>query len=158
MIFLRKILSFGANRSEMVQLWKTYCRSVLEQSAVLWQGALTEQDRATLERTQKTFTKLILRRKYESYHKSLQLLDLPTLEKRRNTLCLNFAKQCILNGKMSHLFPLNDRNKIYDIRKRQKYKIQFANTERYRKSPVIHMQRLLNEENENMMSSLQPPG
>ena len=61
MVFIRKILSFGAKRSEMVHLWKTYCRSVLEQSAVLWQGALTEQDRATLERTQKTFTKLILR-------------------------------------------------------------------------------------------------
>ena len=44
MVFLRKILSFGANRSKMVQLWKTYCRSVLEQSAVLWQGALTEEN------------------------------------------------------------------------------------------------------------------
>ena len=59
---------------------------------------------------------------------------------------------------MSHLFPLNDRNKIYDIMKKKKYKIQFANTERYRKSPVIHMQRLLNDENENMKISLQPPG
>ena len=158
MVFLRKILSFGANRSEMVHLWKTYCRSVLEQSAVLWQGALTEQDTATLERTQKTFTKLILRRKYESYQKSLLILDLPTLDKRRNYLCLNFAKRCIQNGKMSHLFPLNNRNKGYAIRRKLKYKIQFANTERYRKSPVIHMQRLLNEDNENMISSFQPTG
>ena len=90
--------------------------------------------------------------------KSLQILDLPTLDQRRNTLCLNFAKRCIQNGKMSHLFPINNRNKIHDTRKKQKYNIQFANTERYRKSPVIHMQRLLNEDNENMMSSLQPTG
>ena len=140
----------------MVHLWKTYCRSVLEQSAVLWQGALTEQDRATLDRTQRTFTKLILRRKYESYKKSLQVLDLPTLDERRNFLSLNFAKKCIQNGKMSHLFPLNERNKRYDTRRKEKYKIQFANTERYRKSPVIHMQRLLNRENDDMISSLQP--
>ena len=29
MVFLRKILGFGENRNEMVQLWKTDCRSVL---------------------------------------------------------------------------------------------------------------------------------
>ena len=158
MVFLRKILRFGANRSEMVHLWKTYCRSVLEQSAVLWQGALTEQDRALLERTQKTFAKLILKRKYESYNQSLHVLDLPTLDNRRNTLCLNFAKRCILNRKLSHLFPMNDKSKRYDIRRKQKYKIQFANTDRYRKSPVIYMQRLLNAENNSMMSSLHPTG
>ena len=111
MVFLRKILRFGANRSEMVHLWKTYCRSVLEQSAVLWQGALTEQDRALLERTQKTFAKLILKRKYESYNQSLHVLDLPTLDNRRNTLCLNLAKRCILNRKLSHLFPMNDKSR-----------------------------------------------
>ena len=158
MVFLRKILRFGANRSEMVHLWKTYCRSVLEQSAVLWQGALTEQDRALLERTQKTFAKLILKRKYESYNQSLHILDLPTLDNRRNTLCLNFAKRCILNRKLSHLFPMHDKSKRYDIRRKQKYKIQFANTDRYRKSPVIYMQRLLNAENNSMMSSLHPTG
>ena len=158
MVFIRKILSFGANRSEMVHLWKTYCRSVLEQSAVLWQGALTEHNRATLERTQRTFVKLILGRKFESYQKSLQVLDLPTLDQRRNILCLNFAKKCIMNKKLSHLFPLNKRNTNCITRKKNIYQIQFANTERYRKSPIIHMQRLLNDDDDNMMSSLQPTG
>ena len=56
------------------------------------------------------------------------------------------------------LITLNDKSKRYDIRRKQKYKIQFANTDRYRKSPVIHMQRLLNAENNSMMSSLHPTG
>ena len=35
MLFLRKMHSFGASQSDMVHLWIVYCRSVLEQSAVL---------------------------------------------------------------------------------------------------------------------------
>ena len=66
MVFLRKIRSFGASKSEMVHLWVQYCRSVLEQSAVLWQAGLTEENRNTLERTQKSFVKLILGRQYKS--------------------------------------------------------------------------------------------
>ena len=54
MLFLRKIRSFGATQSDMVRLWVVYCRSVLEQSAVLWQGGLTQENRDKLERTQKS--------------------------------------------------------------------------------------------------------
>ena len=157
MVFLRKILGFGANRIEMVQLWKTYCRSVLEQSAVLWQGALTEENRKMLERTQKTFAKLILKQHYKTYQQSLLKLDLPTLNARRDTLCLNFAKKCRQNGKMAHLFPLNENTNNYELRKRQKYYVQFANTERLKKSPIIYMQNLLNKES-NTTSPLQGTG
>jgi hypothetical protein len=157
MVFLRKILGFGANHIEMVQLWKTYCRSVLEQSAVLWQGALTEENRKTLERTQKTFAKLILRKHYKTYQQSLLELDLPTLNARRDTLCLNFAKKCRKNGKMAHFFPLKENTNNYELRKRQKYHVQFANTERLKKSPIIYMQNLLNKES-NTTYSLQGTG
>ena len=34
MQLLRKVWGFGSNPSEMVHLWKVYCRSVLEQSYV----------------------------------------------------------------------------------------------------------------------------
>ena len=51
MIFLRNI----ASQQEMVRLWTIYYCSVLEQSAVLWQGRLTRENRETLERTRKNF-------------------------------------------------------------------------------------------------------
>ena len=41
-VFLMKIACFSANQQEMVHLWTIYCRSALEQSAVLWQGSLTK--------------------------------------------------------------------------------------------------------------------
>ena len=145
MVFLRKILSFGANQSEMVQLWKTYCRSVLEQSAVLWQGGLTKENREDLERTQKSFTKLILKNRYQTYQKSLSELNLTSLDSRRDQLCLKWALNCRKNEKTRHIFPLNDRKHNHHLRKIQKYFVQNANAERLKKSPIIYMQNLLNK-------------
>ena len=63
MLFLCKILSFGASQSEMVHLWKTYCRSVFQQSAIVWQGGMTKENR---KRTQKNFTKLVFKNRYNT--------------------------------------------------------------------------------------------
>ena len=60
MQLLRKVWSFGSTREEMVQLWKTFCLSVLDQSCVVWNSVLTEENKLDLERTQKTFTNLVL--------------------------------------------------------------------------------------------------
>ena len=38
MQLLRKVWGFGSSLEDMVHLWKVYCRSILEQSAVVWGG------------------------------------------------------------------------------------------------------------------------
>ena len=146
MLFIRKIHSFGASRSEMVHLWITYCRSILEQSAVVWQGGLTDQNRQDLERTQKSFAKLILKNNYENYNNALKRLNIPTLESRRDLICLRFAKNCRNNNKMKHLFPLNSVKHNHSLRRTQKFHVHKANTERFEKSPIIYMQKLLNRD------------
>ena len=76
----------------MVHLWIVYCRSVLEQSAEIWPSSLTEENKDDLERTQKSFAKLILRNEFtdeeNSYEHALLKLNLEPLEQRRNELCL----------------------------------------------------------------------
>ena len=57
MLLLKKILSFGATKEEMVHIWIVYCRSLLEQSAVVWSSSLTQENIDDLERTQKSFVK-----------------------------------------------------------------------------------------------------
>ena len=78
MQLLRKVWSFGSSKEEMVHLWKIFCRSILEQTCVLWDSGLTEQNRADLERTQKTFTKLVLQEEYTDYKSALLILQLET--------------------------------------------------------------------------------
>ena len=153
MVFLRKILSFGASQSEMVHLWKTYCISVLEQSAVVWQGGLTKENREDLERTQKTFTKLVLKNKYNTYEESLQKLNLTTLDLRRDQICLKFALNCRKDQRTKHLFPLNDKKHKYEMRKISAYMVHNANTERLKRSPIIYMQNLLNKHHESRTST-----
>ena len=52
MLLIKKMHKFGATREELTHLWITYCRSVLEQSAVVWSSSLSEENKNDLERTQ----------------------------------------------------------------------------------------------------------
>ena len=42
------------------------------------------------------------------------------------------------------MFPLNIQKSEMKTRHKEKYEVQFASTERLKKSPIIYMQKLLN--------------
>ena len=148
MALLRGVLNFGANKEEMVHLWKTFCRSVLEQSCVVWHSSLTQENSNDLERTQKTFCKLILKEKYKNYENALLQLNLETLKERRNTLSLKFAKSGLKHKTLTDLFPKQETNDFVKTRKHGKFKVNFANTERLKNASIIFMQNQLNSEAE----------
>ena len=145
MLLLKKIQSFGASAEEMVDIWKTYCRSILEQSAVVWGPSITEENKIDLERTQKSFAKLILKNKYIHYEDSLIKLNLETLQERRQQLILNFATDCIKNKKFRDLFPLNEKDNRMNTRHQEKFQVHFANTNRMKNSSIVEMQNQLNK-------------
>ena len=101
MQLFRKVWSLGSSIAEMVQLKKVFCRSILEQSCVLWDSGLTQENRNSLERTQKTFFRLILEENYINYENALSVCHLETLEKRRKTMTLRFAQTSLANGHFS---------------------------------------------------------
>ena len=146
MLLIKKIQSFGASLEELVHLWIVYCRSVLEQSAVVWSSSLSEQNKIDLERTQKSFSKVALKNNYTEYESGLLRLNLETLESRRQTLCLKWAKTGIKNNTMRDLLPTNKPKQII-TRTNEKHKITFSNTSRMQNSAIINMQHLLNKDN-----------
>ena len=95
MVLIRNIKKFGATPKELVQLWITFCRSALEQSCVLWHSTLTQENITDLERTQKTFARLVLQNQYGSYGNALEKLNLLPLSERRRQLCLKFGRSGI---------------------------------------------------------------
>ena len=127
---IRKVWSFGSSFQEIVELWKTCCRSILEQTRVVWDSGLTNQNIEDLERTQKTFVKLIMEEDFQSYTKSLSFLNLETLESHRKKILLKFAKTSITDGHFRDLFPL--RGKTHDMKTRikEKYFMQTLNATR----------------------------
>ena len=76
----------------------------------------------------------------------MNLIDLQSLKDRRNILCLSFAKKCLGNKKIKHLFPPNNRTHQMLPRNIEDFQVLHANTERLKNGPVIFMQNLLNEE------------
>ena len=113
MELLRRVASFGTSEEDLKNIYILFIRSQLEQSAVVWHSSLTEENKNDLERIQRSALKIIKRGRYKSYRKSLEELNLDTLEERRETLCLNFALKALKNETMKHMFPLrNNENKF----------------------------------------------
>ena len=94
----------------MVKLWKIYCLSLLEQSCDVWDSGLTQENKIDLERTQKTFCKMILEENYLAYPQALKTLRHQSLEQRRKMLTLRFAKRSLSDGKHRDLFPQRKKN------------------------------------------------
>ena len=146
MQLLHRLIEFGVAKTDLVNIYVLFIRSLCEQSPVVWHSGLTEENRNNIERVQKTALKIILRNEYTTYEAALRKTDLKSLDERRKTLCLNFAKGCLKNPLTSDMFPLNERGTTPKTRFTEKFKVYHANTERLKNSPIIYMQNLLNED------------
>ena len=118
----------------------------INQSCVLWGSGLTNENVTDLERTQKTFTKLVLEEDYRSYKEALQTLGLCSLLDHKKALTLRFVKQSLADGHFADLFP--KRRSQHEMEKwmKEEFKVFRAHTNRYKNSPIIKMQSLLNSE------------
>ena len=148
MQILRIAATFGASIEEKREIYILYVRSTLEQSCVVWSSRLTAKNIIDLERVQKAAIRIILNKTFENYDEALERADLQNLEKRREMLCLKFAKNSTKNDKTDKFFPL--KNKKHKMKKRinENFLVKFAKTERFKKSSIPYMQRLLNKNNQ----------
>ena len=78
-----------------------------------------------------------------SYKEAMNKLSLEDLQTKRTKLTLRFARLHKSEGKITSLFNNNKKNHMMTTRKSQK-SITMANTNRYKKLPILHMQKLLN--------------
>ena len=110
----------------------------------MWHSSLTGKNKKDLERVQKCAVSVIMGKNYTNYKEGLKCLNLETLEKRRDKLCLKFAKGCLKNEKVKDIFPV--KKKLHDMKLRQneKFLVKKINTERYKKSAIPYMVQLLN--------------
>ena len=138
---------FTRNRDHLVHIYKTFIRCNLEFSSTVWHSSLTQADRQKLERIQKAAVKVILGKYYESYEQALAIIKVDSLNQRRETMALKFAKKTLKNQNFSKLFPLRKINHHMKVRNSEKYLISPSNTKRYQESAVPYLQGLLNRDN-----------
>ena len=115
----------------------------------IWKPAhysLSKTNKKYIERVQKAAVKVILGKTYTTYKKGLKYLNLYTVDRRRENLCINFGKKCIKTDKIKNLSPLENSNHKMKTRNKQKFTLYKQNTKRYQKSAIPYMRKLLNHE------------
>ena len=113
---------------------------------MVWNSSLTSKNISDLERVQKSALKLILKERYKNYKDALNVIGMDSLEQRREKLCLKFAKACVRHEKLSDMFPKSNKMHLMDKREKEVYCVKRAKTERLRRSAIVNMQKLLNNE------------
>ena len=143
---MNRAAGFSSSKNDLKQIYLTFVRSILEQSAVVWHSSLTEKNTRDLERVQKAAVRVILGKDYTNYKNGLKKLNMERLTKRREKICLRFAKNCLKNEKVRNMFPKNVTEHKMKTRKSKGFKVQLAKTKRYKNSAIPYMVNLLNKE------------
>ena len=141
MQLLRTVASFGTNKETLKHIYIHIIRVILEGSCQVWDGSLTINNRRSLERVQKQCLKIISPKL--KYKEALKQLDINDLQTRRTALVTRFAKLNQYDGKISPFFEKNYKIHNMKTRNARKYNVK-GNTNRYLKSPILHMKRLFN--------------
>ena len=155
---INKLKYFGLHKEELITAWTSILRPVAEYAAPLWHSGLTDCDNHKIELLQKHVLAIILgtvyvdfRKHYKvgddivSYNEALQAIGLTTLNDRREVLTRKFAFDLVKSQKYSDLFEINHNNYMA-TRNRLYYKEPKYHTDRYFKSAIPYMTRLLNKE------------
>ena len=150
MVLLHKTSKFTSRISDLKLIYNSKIRSILETSCVVWHSSITLKQRAMLERLQKCAFRIILKNNYESYENALAVMNMDTLDKRREKLCLRFAKSCLRHDRMKAMFPMKRISHSMTKRNIEKFKINRAVTNRYKNSSIPYMQRLLNDDDKEL--------
>ena len=141
---ITKLKYVGVSEDDLIDVYCLYVRSLLEYCCVVWHSTLTLEQSADLERVQKTSLKIILGDRYSGYSESLKICNLQTLSSRRENRCLTFGIKAVKHAKHTKLFPLSDESD-HDLRRVEKFQVNYARTSAYKLSSVPYIQRLLNK-------------
>ena len=105
--FLRRLKFLGASSDTLIDIYKLFCRSVLEYGAPVWSGNLKKCNTKDIERVQKNAYKIIFGGTFTSYDDCRETNEEETLEVRRDKLFINFAEACLVFVfEMNHILLL----------------------------------------------------
>ena len=142
---LSKLKYAGMNRSDLLNIYILHIRSVTEYCSTAFHSSLSAEQDQKLETIQKVSLKIILGQNYTSYDEALALTSLKTLKDRRQERSLKYASKAIKHPLGKQMFPLNKQDGSQNTRKSEKFHVNFAYTERLKKSAIPTLQRLLNQ-------------
>ena len=113
LFILYTLHKFGVPEEDMLAVFQTYVRPILEYACAVWHPALTKLQSHQLERIQKRSCKIILGNNYQDYQSALKDLNITSLADRRENLILKFGQQDLNSESHRHL--LLDQRSLFTI-------------------------------------------
>ena len=142
---LRRLKRLGTKTNDLLDIYFKQIRSILELAVPVWHPSLTSHDRNRIERVHKSALGIMLGRNYKSYYRALKHFQLKSLFTRREKLCKKFGIKSQKSSKFSKWFkPKLKRIPTRKIPKKYCEADEYARTERFRKSPICFLTKLLN--------------
>ena len=139
---LRRLKPLGASTKELMEVYITQIRCLLEFAVAVWSPGLTKAQINQIERVQKCALAVIL--DYLSYNHAIEVVGVKTLAERRQDLCLKFAEKALKHSKFSNWFAQNEPVNIVTRSKKTTLKPVQTRTNRFTKSPIAYLTDLLN--------------
>ena len=122
----------GVSSEQLVQIYNSIIRSVLEYAAQVWHSSLTKKQSDTIESVQKRVMNLIYPRL--KYTEALQKSKIKTLAGRRRDLCQRFFNNVLKqDNKLNDLLP-EKYSKISNLRTNYVYQSIQCKTNRFKNS------------------------
>ena len=148
---LSKLKYVGVQREDLLLIYKLFIRSCLEYCSIVYHSSLTIQQSNSMERVQRVCLRLILANEYIDYEQALRSCNLSKVSQRRENRALSFAHKALKHPKHKSMCPISEEylSNPHNIRQKEKFKVNFARTSRYKRSFIPYMQSKLNEEVRN---------
>ncbi|KAI8509624.1 hypothetical protein Bbelb_120520 [Branchiostoma belcheri] len=142
---LCKLKHFHLPIEDLVSVYISYIRPVMEYGAPVWHSGLSNSLSNKIEKVQRRAVRIILGASFTSYSTACAQLGLPTLYARRHELTAKFAKSLEQSDQYRHLLPPL-RGEVSGRKTRSSHKLDsiHCKSERYNSSAIPHMVRLLN--------------
>ena len=143
---LRRLKQLDIEPLTILEVYVKEIRSILELAVPAWHSGLTHKQSADIERVQRVAVRIILSdwksgKCHMTYDMALVTLDLEPLYQRRENICKKFANRTL---KFRHKDMFKQSHEHF-TRNKPKYEAQSCNTQRFYKSPLNYLTRLLNE-------------
>ena len=82
---------------------------------------------------------------YIDYQSVLEMYGLTTSHEQREARYLNFSLKCLEHTRNQRIFPVNTRTHGQGLVSKEAFEVNWARTEKYKKSAIPYCQRLLNK-------------
>ena len=106
---LTKLKYVGVSRTDLLDIYKLFIRSILEYASVVFHSRLTEEQSKMLDSIEKLCLKIILADQYEDYEGALKICSMSSLRDRRELRVEKFIKKALKHKKHKHMFPVSDK-------------------------------------------------